>query len=153
MDKIAAIIRKKPVTFVVISFLYFILVSILKWRLTLSIDILWFLLGGLLGIYFLDISEEFFQLSPSPFRTIIFQTLFGVVSFFIVTSSGSFLASGLVLSLYLSMLLWQVGEWKIAGNLSSWYRMTTASINPQAQQWILWGFTGLFILETFLFIR
>ena len=63
------------------------------------------------------------------------------------------LASGLVLSLYLSMILWQVGEWELQKNLNGWYRMVAGVVDTKTQLWILLGFVALFIVETLLFIR
>ncbi len=106
-----------------------------------------------MGIYLLDIAEVFFHLVPSPFRSVVFAAAFVAMSFFVVTSSDSTLASGLVLSLYLTMILWQVGEWQIQGNVATWYRMIAGAVSIQAQRWILIGFVVLFFVETFIFIR
>ena len=95
----------------------------------------------------------FFHLSPSPFRSIVFAAAFVVVSLFVVTSSGSMLASGLVLSLYLSLILWQVGEWHVRGNLNEWYRMITGPVPAGCSGGEWCYFIVLFFVETYLFIR
>lgn len=153
MEKIVAIIVRKPLIFLTVSLAYLLLVGFLKWRLVPPISALWFLVGGAIGIYFLDIAEVFFHLTPSPFRSIVFCALFVIVSFFIVTSSGSFLASGLVLSLYVTLILWQAGEWQLRGNLDSWYRMIAGPVSGKTQQAGLIVFGAFFLLETILFIR
>lgn len=153
MNNIVEIIRKKPFLFLLISLAYVIIVGLLKWRLRPPVDSLWFLGGGFLGVYFLDIAELFFNLTPSPFRSVIFLGLFSVVSFFVVTSAGSLIASGLVLSLYLCLILWQAGELKVAGNLNSWYQMVAVPVTAQIQRSIFWGFVALFFIETFFFVR
>lgn len=153
LEKIKEIVRRKPLFFLLVSLIYLIFVGLLKWGIHPMLGVISFLGGGVLGIYFLDIAEVFFQLNPSPFRSIVFAASFVAVSFFIVTSSGSALASGLVLSLYLSMMLWQVGEWQIHGNVASWYRMIAGSVNVRSQKWILIAFGVLFVVETILFIR
>lgn len=145
MDNILAIIKRKPPVFLIVSLGYLVLVGLLKWRLEPPIGALLFLAGGAIGVYLLDAAEVFFALNPSPFRSIIFLAGFVVVSLFIATSSGVLLAQGLVLSLYLTMILWQIGERQLRGNLDSWYP-------PILAQWGLPLFIFIFLIETFLFI-
>lgn len=152
MDKVQAIIKRKPIFFLVISLIYIVALGFLKWQIHPTINSLYYLAGGLLGVYFLDIAEEFFGLTPSPFRSIIFAVLFVVVSLFVVTSSGSMLTAGLVLSLYLSLVLWQLGEWQINGNLNSWYRMIAAPVTVAVQKWLTVIFIFFFLAETALFL-
>lgn len=153
MDKIKELILKKPLVFLLISAVYLLGIGLLKWGIHPVVNTLWFLLGGAIGVYFLDGAELFFQLNPSPFRSVLFLVLFVVVSFFIVTSSGSTLASGLVLSLYLQMVLWQIGEWRIAGNVDSWYRMLAEPVARNIQLTIIAVFSALLILETYFFVH
>lgn len=143
---------RKPILFILIPLAYVILIGLLKWRFRPPLESLMFLLGGAIGIYFLDAAEVFFKLTPSPFRSVVFTSLFVVVSFFVVTSANSLIASGLVLSLYLTMILWQIGEWKAAGNLDRWYQNTSPA-PAHTQQYVLWGFVVFFLVETFLFVR
>lgn len=112
MQKVREIVQRKPLLFLIISFVYLVGVGFLKWQIRPPVWALSYLVGGLLGVYFLDIAEVFFNLTPSPFRTMTFQALFVLVSFFVVTSSGSLLASGLVLSIYLTLILRQIFDWK-----------------------------------------
>ncbi len=153
MEIIANSIRGKPVFFLLISLGYMGFVGFMKWNVRPPVLSLGFFGGGLLGIYFLDIAEAFFRLSPSPFRSVLFAAAFAAVSFFIVTSSGSLLASGLVLSLYLTLILRQAGEWHVVGNLNSWYRMIAEPVDARTQLLVFIGFMILFLVETFLFIR
>lgn len=153
MDKVGEIIRKKPLVFLVVSVVYALGVGVLKWKLTPPRVAFFYLLGGLVGVYFLDCAEAFFRLKPSPFRSVVFMALFSMVSFFVVTSSGSLFATGLVLSLYLSLLLWQIGEWRVMGSLHSWYRMVAGPVTVNTQRWLLIAFVGIFFVETYLFIR
>lgn len=169
MDKIKEIIRKKPALFLVVSLCYALGVGFIKWGIPLMKFIpsgteglrinVWlpqaalYLIGAIIGVYFLDGAEVFFNLKPSPFRSVVFVAAFTAVSFFMVTSSGSFVGSGLVLSLYLSLILWQVGELEVAGNLNSWYRLVAGPVSVNVQRWVLFVFIAFFVLETFLFIR
>lgn len=153
MEKVKEIIRKKPLLFLVVSIAYALGVGVLKWRIAWPPQAALYFGGAMLGIYFLDAAEVFFALVPSPFRSIVFVAGFAVVSFFIVTSSGSFVGSGLVLSLFLSLLLWQVGELQVTGNLNSWYRMVSGLPSIIQQKWIVVFLTAIFLLESYLFIR
>lgn len=153
MDKIAALIRNKPKLYLYLSGGYLLIVALSRWLVRPELDALWFLMGGIIGVYFLEAAEMFFALSPSPFRSVVFQVLFSVVTFFVVTSSTSMLGAGLVLSLSLQMLLWQIGEWRVAGSLDRWYRMVAGPVNPATQRMILIGFSVLFFIDTYIVIR
>lgn len=152
MDKVQAIIKRKPFLFVILSLLYLLVLGFLKWQINPTLDSLYYLIGGVIGIYFLDIAEEFFAVSPSPFRSTVFAALFILVSFFIVSSSGSMIATGLVLSLYLTLVLWQLGEWQINGNLNSWYRMIANPVSVSVQKWLVAIFILIFIIESAVFL-
>lgn len=153
MNKVVEIIKKKPILFLVVSVGFALGVGILKWKVTWPPQAFLYFGGAVLGVYFLDAAEVFFALTPSPFRSIVFMAGFAVVSFFVVTSSGSMLGAGLVLSLYLSLLLWQIGELHINGNLASWYGMVAGVPTVVQQKWILVGLVAVFLVETYLFIR
>ena len=153
MNKIIEIIKKKPVLFLGVSVAYALGIGVLKWGIAWPPTAGLYFVGALLGVYFLDAAEVFFALTPSPFRSIVFMAGFAVGSFFIVTSSGSFMGSGLVLSLYLSLLLWQIGELQLTGNLSSWYGMVAGVPSVSQQKWILAMLAVIFLMETYLFIR
>lgn len=153
MNNLTEIIRRKPLLFLLISLGYLSLVGLFKWFLQPPVDALWFVLGGIIGVYLLDAAEVFFALNPSPIRSIVFVGAFAVLSLFVLTSSGSLLAQGLVFSLYLTLLLWQLGEWRVNGNLHGWYRMVAAPVSVSLERWGLIIFFLLFLVETLLFIR
>ncbi len=153
MDRFLILIRNKPKIYLFVSLFYLLVVMLIKWLFQPHIDAVWFLMGGLLGIYFLDAAELFFALTPSPFRSVLFFSLFIVVAFFVVTSSTGTIGSGLVLTLYLQFLLWQVGEWRISGNLTSWYRTLTVPVEPPMQRLILVAAFIVFVVETIIFVR
>ncbi len=153
MDKILRIIQKKSSGAVLIHLLYFLFIGFAKWRLTPAVPTLLFFTGGLVGMYFLDVAEEFFNLSPSPFRSVVFIIGFTLVSFFVVTSTGSMLGIGLVLSLFLTLIIWQATEWRRQGNLNRWYMMIAGVLPQYMQRLVLVAFILLFIVETVLFLR
>ena len=147
------IIARKPLIFLVISLAYLGLLGFAKWFIHPPLEALWFVLGGIIGVYVLDAAEVITNITPSPFRSIVFAGAFVIVSFFIVTSANSMLADGLVLSLYFSMVLWQIGAWKITGSLASWYRMISGPVSLSLQRWGMILFSVLFFVETLLFLR
>ncbi len=146
------ILSRKPAIYLLTTVIYLLLTTIVKWP-SFHQNILWYVLGGLLGVYFLDIAETFFHLTPSPFRTVLFLGAFSIVSLFIITSSGSFIAKGLVLSLYIQLLLLQCGEWRIMKSLSGWYRMISPPVPVRYQKIGLYVFAVFFLIETLIFIR
>lgn len=153
METVREIIRKKPVIYVRVTASYILAIVLFKWLLHPSFDALWFVLGGVLGLYFLDGAEEFFALSPSPFHSVFFEALFAVVSLFVVTSSTGTIGSGLVLSVYLQMILRQWGEWKISGTIASWFRMMAMSVDVRTQKYVIVGNALAFVLLTVIFVR
>lgn len=152
MNKILEILHRKPPLFLFLSVGYLVLVGLLKWHISPPIGAIWFLVGGAIGVYFLDAAEVFFALSPSPFRSIVFVVAFAIVSLFVSTSSISLLAQGLVFSLYLTLILWQVGQWQYTGNLNEWYRMVASPVTSTFQRWALIVFIIVFFVETALFL-
>lgn len=153
MDSLRQLIRRKPQIFLIISLVYIFITGILKWHTSFVWDMVWFLLGGLLGVYFLDAAELFFAVSPSPFRSIFFMALYSIVGFFVVSSSANGFGSGVVLIVYLQLLLWQYGQWKVQGNLDSWFRVPTGSVPIVTQRAALLAFVGVLLLQTYFFIR
>lgn len=153
MEKVKNILRAKPTWILLLIVSYIIILGILKWRLTPDITTVFYLLGGVFGVYFMDFAEMIFDIHPSPFRTIIFTILFGVVSFFVVTSSGSMFASGLVLALYFTLLLDQADEWQNHNNLNRWYEMIRPIPTKKIQLLLVLATSLLLVLETLIFIR
>lgn len=150
---IVRLLLQKPSALIVASLVYILVVSLLHSGFRIEIGTFLFILGGLFGMYVLDAAELFFHLVPSPFRTIFFSGLVTIVSFFIITSSGSLFATGIVLLLVLHLLLLQLGEWKIAGNINSWFRIIAVCPQVPIQLRIIGVELVLFISLTILFIR
>jgi hypothetical protein len=153
MESIKSIFTRKSPVFLTLTVLYLLIVSFLAWGIHPSVATLLFVIGGIIGMYFLDVAEVVFTVSPSPFRTIVFTALFALVSFFIVTSSGNYLAIGLVLSIFLTIILWQGGEFAIARHVNSWYRMVADAPGVSIQRWVFLGLCAIFLFETLLVIR
>jgi len=153
MDKLKQIIKAKPQWVVLLIFSYILILGVLKWRITPDLTTVYYLIGGLFGVYFMDIAEVVFDIHPSPFRSILFVLLFGVVSFFVVTSSGSTFAIGLVLSLYFTLFLMAAEEWQEKGNLNGWYTLFKVSPQKHMQLGIMLGNVLVLVFETLIFMR
>lgn len=154
MDVSASVqkILKKPSLLVIIPIIYFFVVILSKWQLSLPLGALLFFLGGLLGIYLLDIAETLFNVSPSPFRTTLFVMGLCIVGIYTITSTREMIATGIVLGLTVSIFLYQVSEWRIRKNLDSWYKMFFASQSLRVQQLGLVLLGIVLLAETILFI-
>jgi len=153
MDKIKAILKAKPRWVVLLIFSYILILGVLRWRLMPDITTVYYLLGGLVGVYFMDFADLIFDIHPSPFRSIVFVIFFGIVSFFVVTSSGNMFAIGLVLSLYFTLFLLQAEEWQEFKNLNSWYALVKDAPTVRVQQWIVMGTALLLVVEALIFVR
>ncbi len=154
MDAKASIqkIVKKPPLLVIIPIIYFFLILFSKWKFALPIDALYFFLGGLLGVYLIDIAEEFFKLQPSPFRTTLFVLALTVIGFYTISSTREAMAAGVVLGLLMTIFLFQVSEWRIRKNLDSWYQMYMWHISGTGQKIGLFLLGMVLLFETIMFI-
>ncbi len=94
------------------------------------------------------------EIKNLTFHTVFFQIIFYGFSFFILTSSGSFFGSALVLTSLLHLLQEQVGETRGMGMLrESWFSKLNVSL-PAASQKIYVGIVILlFLLFTTFLIR
>ncbi len=153
MQKLVSFLRHKPPFFFWITIVYIVFVYIVKWNIHPTTQAFLFLAGSLVGMYFLEAAEQFFRLNPSPFRSIVFVGLFIVVSFFVLTSSISYVASGLVLAIFFTLLLWQSGEWVTLRQLNRWYLMLADPVKPHIQLGILMLQIAFFLLQTLIFVR
>jgi len=145
-------IFQKPLLLVVVPIVYFFLVIFAKWQLHFSLDALFFFLGGIISIYLLDIAEEVFPVTPSPFRTMLFVTGLGVIGFYIITSTREMIASGLALGLMANIFLFQVSEWKLRKNLDYWYQVFLGNVSTDKQKIGLLFLGIVFLLQTILFV-
>lgn len=153
-----------------ITVIYLIFLIIFHWGLKLKLEILLFLAGGILGVYFLDLAELLFKISPlgvnlqaepsgrgprgepSPFKNVLFQTIFVPFSLFVLTSSGSLFGAGLVLSIFLAMLLKQWQELRLEGNINNWFWIVKKDFPLKTQQLYFAVMSGIFIFLSLLFV-
>ena len=145
-------VMNKPRILFVFPFVYLLLIYIAKWHFGFSLQIALFFVGGVVGMFILDVAEQLFQVNPSPFRTTVFIAALSIVTIYTITSTQELLADGLVLTLTLTLFLYQVSEWKIQRSLQSWYSMLLGTVSPNVQKVGLGIFGIVFFLETILFI-
>jgi hypothetical protein len=150
---IRAIIAKKSAFILLLTIGYLAVLAGIKWRMQLSIDMLWFLMGGIVGIYLFDAAEVVFAVKPSPFRSIVFVLAFLVVAFFVLSSSVNMFGKGMIMTLLFTIVLWQSGELRVTGTLERWYALVQKPVSVRLQKQLY----GALLLVTFglslLFIR
>ncbi|MFH0864355.1 MAG: hypothetical protein V1858_04710 [Candidatus Gottesmanbacteria bacterium] len=156
------------------TIIYLLLLIFMRWRFHPTLDIFFFLAGGIFGIQFLDLAEVIFKdlsvkavpssIPPaepasiigtqekSSFRNVLCQVVFVPLSLFMITSSGSLFGTGLVLSVFLSMLYWQWQEYSTSGKIASWFWVIKTEIDQKTQQIYLAIMGGIFILLSLLFV-
>lgn len=152
--------RKKPIL-LIITIAYLLCLTLFHWGGKIDLGILFFLAGGVLGIYFLDLADLLFKISPfrpslqgepSPFRNVVFQSALAILSLFVLTSSGSVFGTGLVLTMFLRILLDQREELGQNGNLQNWFAVIKTEILPSTQKIYFAVMVGIFIFLSFLFV-
>lgn len=129
--------RNEVYSHLFITFVYFLLVSVLRWK--IDLNLLWLWLGAFLGMFLLDMDHIIYWFVTNPeeedsrqaralfktknykgmylllkrvhethshliFHTAIFQIVLLILSFYVLTSGGSFFGSALVLSMNLHLL-------------------------------------------------
>lgn len=68
------------------------------------------------------LAETRYERTKIIFHTATFQIIFVVLSFWVITSSGSIFGRGLVLAFLLHMLTDQIVDFMETGSLSTWFR-------------------------------
>lgn len=143
--------QKSPIA-VGISLVYLFALLLLHWRFTFPVETIIFFVGGILGLFILDIVEVFIPWEPSPFRTMVFSILLSICGIYIITSTPEIIAKGLVLSLTLTILLLEWTDWQKNGNLTSWFQFFFGEVNLSVQLAILLGTSILLLVESVIFI-
>lgn len=143
---------KKQYLPLLITVFYLIFLIIFHWGFKVKPEILLFLAGGILGVYFLDLADVLFKISPSPFKNVLFQAIFVPFSLFVLTSSGSLFGTGLVLLIFGNMLLSQWQEFAKNGNIGSWFWIVKKEFDIPTQQLYFAVMVGIFVLLSLLFI-
>lgn len=85
------------------------------------------------------------------FHSVLFQLVFGVLAFLVVTSSGSVFGGGLVLAVLLHLLIDEWLDYKARGSISSWFnRLNFVLTESQQKNYMGLQFALLLILTLLL---
>lgn len=79
------------------------------------------------------------------FHTSLFQIIFAVLSFWVMTSSGSLFGRGLVLAFLLHLVIDQMVDLRTVGNLFNWFKNFPVTF-PQEKERLYWRINILFLL-------
>jgi len=85
------------------------------------------------------------------FHTVFFQLIFLILTFFVITSTGSVFGRGLVLAFSLHLLMDQVVDLRQVGNLENWLYSSPLKVPAPQTKAYLWAiFAVLLIFGLFL---
>lgn len=145
-------ILKKPPLFVLFPIGLLFILLILQWQLSFPFESFWFFIGGVIGIYILDVAEELFNVHPSPFRSVFFLLLLSIVTFYVISSTREFLAIGMCLFVLLEVLMVYINQWRSRQSLDQWYSMFFHGIPQGFRNISGFIFIGIYSFLCLLFI-
>ena len=131
--------------------MYTLVISLVKWRLQFDFNILFFLGGSVIGLFLLDTIEVFFGGKQSVFRTVFFEGTLSVVGFFVITSSGSLVGSGVMLAFFLRFVLEQMTEFQATG-IGHWITTSNIATSRLREEILVIVTATIFVLLTLLFL-
>lgn len=80
-------------------------------------------------------------------HTAVFQIVFLILSFLVITSSGNLFGRGLVVAFLLHLSIDQIIDLRTTGNLATWFRQIPISLD---QKQLFYYTTGMFLLVLIL---
>lgn len=80
------------------------------------------------------------------FHTVFFQLIFLVLTFFVITSTGSVFGRGLVLAFSLHLLLDQAIDLREVGNLENWFYNSAFKIPAPQTKVYLWAVLAVLLI-------
>lgn len=86
------------------------------------------------------------------FHTATFQLIFLVLTFFVLTSSGSLMGRGLVLAFFLHLIVDQAVDLEATGSLSNWFKNFPFWRPVDKRQTLVWWGAGLIVVLLFGFL-
>lgn len=101
--------------------IYVPIVLFFKWGIVFSWSMFWFVLGAVIGLVLLDVTDTLFPDASRLIHGMAGVATITVAAFFVVTSSQSIVGTGLVLSLLLRIVSEQVFEYTTTGQIASWF--------------------------------
>ena len=102
------------------ALVFFLVTTVLRWRLHPDITILFYYVGAIIGLHMLEIAELIFKAPVSPFRTMLMQLVAIIMGLFVLTSSDSRVGAGVVLFLNWRYFYLQYSQYLAQHNLTSW---------------------------------
>ena len=133
-----------------ITVVYFALFSFLRLGPTISPDVITFFLGAMIVYPLMIGAETFLGLSHSPFHSIFFQLIFGIVTLFALTSTVHVFGKGAVLALFFVLMMLQTKEFIQKGNFSAWFGTNPPNVLKQ-RLYLIILFFSFFIMNIYLF--
>lgn len=132
------------------SLIYFLLSSVLHWKLSPDLTIVFYGLGAVVGLHIITILEQL--LKTKVLKNAVVQMLLYVVTFFILTSSPNIFGKGVVL--FLNFFFWfcQWQEFKSHKSLDTWFTILNAKPTLQFTQKYIWLIHIMLGVQTALFI-
>lgn len=85
------------------------------------------------------------------FHTAMFQLIFAVFTFFVISSSNSLLGRGIVLAFSLHLLVDQYLDFQQLGSISHWFKNFKITLNHNNTVFYWAGFAILLVLYGFIF--
>lgn len=142
-------LKYPPILSVVLTASLSVVLAIAKWKLQFDWDMLFFIVGSWIGLFFLDIAEAIFDLST--FRNVIVEAIVVLLGMFVITSSASALGSGVVLFFFFRILFEQGQEFVKTRRITSWFTPSSLFVSKEIEQAVFFGGILLFLAETVLF--
>lgn len=122
-------LKKELASHYLVSLIWLVIITLLRWDWRLNLIWLWG--GGLLGSFWLDWADIFYQKAigsqeeKSPFHNALFQVVFFVFCFWVLTSTGSLFGKGLVMAMALHLL-------------KDEFHLLLAGREEQLRGWLFW---------------
>jgi hypothetical protein len=84
------------------------------------------------------------------FHSVLFQLVFLVLAFFILSSKASLLGRGIVTAFFLHLVLDQVIDYRSIGNIDNWFKNFPFALFPKEQKYYVWAGISITILLAIL---
>ncbi len=141
-----------PISILAPIAVYSVFVILIRWGFAIDFDIVFFIIGVVVGTMLLDIVEMVFAGGEKLFfKSIWGEVLFGVLSVFVITATSSASGAGVVLAYFLRMLMMQMEEFVSTGSVTMWFTNARIVPSPMRSRILLAGGFLLFLFETYLF--
>ena len=140
-------IKYPPLISGVAAVIYAVGMIFLKWGGIVS-DAVFLIIGIFVGLVLLDVVDMLFPSARPLLHGMVGVVTISIASFFVVTSSGSIMGSGVVLSLLLRVVSEQIHEYVATGQIMSWF---TSQQSVGLQQGAMVTSVFIFLLFSYVF--